>query len=166
VGQQPNVQLELENLPRREPHPGPARRRATPRPGDLAGPAQVPWGGDFGTPGPDTGFALLLAAGRPLALAPGESRADVERLVAVLMAARASRLGRAPVAGDAEVAEMILGLREGGGAGVGPAPMRGRLSGHGAEVLTRLLGAVDAGLLTAPADEVRRRWTAGERLIG
>ena len=166
MGQQPNIQLHLEDLPRREAHPGPARRRSARRQGEPAGPREVPWGGAFGTPGPDTGFALRLVAGRPLALGPGESRADAERLVAALMAARASRLGRAPVAGDAEVAEMILGLREGGGAGADPAPVRRRLSGHGPEALTRLLGAVDPGLLTAPADEVRRRWAAGERLIG
>lgn len=166
MGQQPNVQLQLEGLPRREPHPGPARRWAARRPGDLAGPQEVPWGGAFGTPGPDTGYAWHLLAGRPVALAPGESRADAERLAAVLMAARASRFGRAPVVGDADVAEMILGLRVGGPAGADPAPVRRHLSAHGADVLSRLLAAVDPDLLVAAPAEVQRRWAAGERLIG
>ena len=166
MGQQPNTPLQLEGLPRREPHPGPARRWSARRPGDLAGPGEVPWGGAFGTPGPDTGYALHLVAGRPLALAAGESRAEAEGLLAALVAARASRFGRAPVAADAEVAEMILGLREGGPAGVDLSPARRRLSGHGSDVASRVLAAVDAGLLAAPPDEVQRRWAAGERLIG
>ncbi len=166
MGQQPNIQLDLEDLPRLEPSPGPARRWSARRPGDLAGPQQVPWGGAFGTPGPDTGYALRLLAGCPLALVEGERRADAERMVAALMAARASRLGRAPVAGDAEVAEIILGFRAERSATADATEKRRRFSGHGAEGLHRLLEAVDAGLLAAPLTEVRRRWAAGERLIG
>lgn len=166
MGQQPNVQLHLEDLPRREPHPGPARRWSARRPGDLPAPGQVPWGGAFGTPGPDTGYALRLLADRPLTLAAGEHRADVERLVAALMAARASRLGRAPVLADAEVAEAILGLRGEGATAAEVEAGRGRFAGRGVEGVRRLLEVVDAALLAAPADEVRRRWAAGERLIG
>ncbi len=163
MGQQPNVQLHLEDLPRPRPHPAPARRWSARRPGDLAGPEQVPWGGAFGRPGPDTGYALRLLAGRPLALAEGEPRADAERLAAALMAARASRLGRAPVAGDAEVAEMILGLHPGGAAA---GDERRRFAAHDAEGLRQLLEAVDAGLLAASPAEVRARRAAGEQLIG
>jgi hypothetical protein len=164
VGQQPNLQLHLEDLPRPRPHPGPARRWSARRPGDPAGPEEVPWGGAFGTPGPDAGYALHLLAGRPLALAEGERRADAERLAAVLMAARASRLGRAPVAGDAEVAEMILGLHPGGPAAA--AAERRRFAADGAEGLRRLLEAVDADLLVASPTDVRRDSAAGERLVG
>jgi len=163
VGQQPNIQLHLEDLPRPEAHPGPARRWSGRRPGDLASPEQVPWGGAFGTPGPDTGYALRLLADRAPVAAGGESRVDAVRVVAALMAARASLLGRAPVIGDAEVAEMILGLRAEGAAA---AESLRRFSGHGAEDLRRLLEAIDPALLAAPADEVHRRWVAGERLIG
>jgi hypothetical protein len=166
MGQQPNIQLHLEDLPRPEPRPGPARRWSARRPGDLTVPQQVPWGGAFGTPGPDTGYALRLLAGRPLALAEGERRADAEPMVAALMAARASLLGRAPVAGDAEVVEAILGFRAEGSAVADAAEKRRRFSGHGAEGLRLLLEAVDAGLLTVPEAEVRRRWAAGERPIG
>lgn len=163
MGQQPNIQLHLEDLPRPEAHPGPARRWSAGRPGDLAAPEQVPWGGAFGTPGPDTGYALRLLADRAPAAAGGEGRAEVVRLVAALMAARASLLGRAPVIGDAEVAEMILGLRAEEAAAT--ESLR-RFSGHGAEGLRHLLEAIDPASLAAPVDEVRRRWASGERLIG
>ncbi|MBP1632422.1 MAG: hypothetical protein H6Q11_710 [Acidobacteria bacterium] len=166
MGQQPNIQLHLEDLPRPEAHPGPARPWSARRPGDLVAPQQVPWGGAFGTPGPDTGYALRLLAGRPLALAEGERRDQAEGLVAALMAARASLLGRAPVAADAEVAEMILGLGAEGPAAGAAADARRRLWGQGAEAVRRLLEATDPELLAAPADEVRRRWAAGERLVG
>jgi len=166
VGQQPNIQLHLEDLPRAEAHPGPARRWSARRPGDLAGPRQVPWGGSFGTPGPDTGYALRLVAGRRLTLADGERRADAERMLAVVMAARASLLGRAPVVGDAEVAEMILGFRAEGPAAGDTAEGRRRFFGRGAEGAGHLLEVIDPGLLAAPAAEVRRRWAAGERMIG
>jgi hypothetical protein len=164
VGQQPNIQLQLENLPRPVAHPGPARRWSARRPGDLAGPGEVPWGGAFGTPGPNTGYALRLLADRPLALGAGERRAEAERLAAGLMAARASRLGRAPIPGDAEVAVMILGLRAGGPSDV--STERRRLAAHGSEAPNRLLAAVAPDLLVASLAEVERRWSVGERMIG
>lgn len=166
MGQQPNIQLHLEDLPRRTAHPGPARRWSARRPGDLAAPGEVPWGGAFGTPGPDTGYALRLLAGRPLALAAGESRTDAERLVVALMAARASRLGRAPVAADAEVAEIILGLRPRAPGGEEAAALRRRVSSPGLEGVQSLLAAVDPDLLTAAPAEVERRRAAGEAMVG
>ena len=60
MGQQPNMPLTMADLPRPEPHPGPARGWRAGRPGDPSSPADVPWGGAFGTPGPDTGYALRL----------------------------------------------------------------------------------------------------------
>jgi hypothetical protein len=166
VGQQPNIQLSLEDMPRPRPRPAPARPWSARRPGDSAGPEQVPWGGAFGTPGPDAGYALRLLAGRPLALAEGERRDDAERMVAALMGARASLLGRGPVAGDAEVAELILGFRTEGAAVAEAAGRRDDFSGGGIEGLRRLLEAVDGQVLAAPEAEVRRRRAAGERLIG
>ena len=139
MGQQPNMPLTMEDLPRPEPRPGPARRWRAGRPGDLASPADVPWGGAFGTPGPDTGYALRLLAGR--AGEPGEARA-----LAAIVAARASRLGRAPVPADVVAAEAILSLVPAGGS-----------PGHGAEGRRRLLESLDPGLLTLPLDELRRR---------
>jgi len=139
VGQQPNMPLTVEDLPRPEPRPAPARRWQANRPGDLAGPGAVPWGGAFGTPGPDAGYALRLLAER--AHDPEEFRA-----LAVVMAARGSRLGRAPVAADIEAAEIILALAS--------APHH---PGHGVEGARRLLEAIDPGLLGLPLADLRRR---------
>lgn len=126
MGQQPNMPLTIEDLPRPEPHPAPARRWRAQRPGDPSSPADVPWGGAFGTPGPDTGYALQLLAG-------GAHRPEEYLALATIMAARASRLGRAPVAADADAARIILDL-----AGPGPGGGLGPLPGHGVEGLRRL----------------------------
>ena len=165
MGQQPNIPLTIEDLPRAEPHPGPSRRWRAARPGDLTSPGAVPQGGAFGTPGPDTGYALLLLGESPPALPPGERRGPAEQAMAALMAARASRLGRAPVAADAEVASLILGYRE---ARPAPAlaPVRRRVAGEGEEGRRRLLEAVDQDALVASVQEVRRRAAAGEQMIG
>lgn len=142
MGQQPNMPLTIEDLPRAEARPGPARRWRASRPGDPGSPADLRWGGAFGTPGPDTGYALHLLSGRGLP-------ADEAKAVAAVAAARASRLGRAPVASDLEAAEIILApsVRDAGG--------RLRL-GHGVEGLQRLLESLDAALLAAPLGDLRR----------
>lgn len=139
MGQQPNMPLTMEDLPRPEPHPAASRRWRAGRPGDMSSPADVPWGGAFGTPGPDTGYALHLLAGR--AGEPEETRA-----LATIVSARASRLGRGPVPADVAAAEVIVALL--------PA---GVLPGRGAEERRRLLESLDPGLLTLPLDELRRR---------
>ncbi|MDP3983994.1 MAG: hypothetical protein Q8Q52_03185 [Acidimicrobiia bacterium] len=108
MGQQPNVELQPADRPRPVPEPGPARRWRPTRPGDITAPEQMRWGGAFGTPGPDTGYAMKLIAQADL---PGRSPL-LERLVATLMGARASLLGRAPILEDLEVAKEILGLGE------------------------------------------------------
>jgi hypothetical protein len=66
-------------------------------------------GGSFGTPGPDTGWALHLIEGAEIA----ERSPDLEALLATLMAARASKFGRAPTPEDLEVARLLCGLGEG-----------------------------------------------------
>lgn len=163
MGQEPNIQLHLEDLPRAASQPGPARRWRPRRPGDLNAPGQVPSGPGFGTPGPDTGYALRLLADLPLVLGRDERRADAEGILAVLMGARASRFGRAPIAEDAEVAMMILGFPAPGAPAADPAGRRRFYPG--AEGRRRLLESVSPALLAAPAAEIRRRWEAGERLI-
>jgi hypothetical protein len=69
----------------------------------------MPWGGAFGTPGPDTGYALRLIRRRGLELEPGIRR-DVEAAILAIASARASALGRAPVPDDIDVAMDLLGL--------------------------------------------------------
>lgn len=109
MGQEPNMPLEIEDLPRATPKPGTPRRWAPNRPGEVLSPAETPWGGSFGTPGPDIGYAIRIVRSREL---PGgtERRADVEAAVVAVVAARASAVGRAPTASDVEVALDLLGL--------------------------------------------------------
>lgn len=152
MGQQPNLPLAVEDLPRPEPHPAPALRWRAGRPGDPASPADVPWGGAFGTPGPDTGYAWRLLEGR--SGGPEESRA-----LATAMAARASLLGRAPMAADVEAAEIILSLARPPASGTNGSGAQA--PGHGAEGRRRLLESLDPILLAAPLDELRRRRPGG-----
>lgn len=112
MGQQPNIPLAIEDLPRATAHPGPAGRWSPRRPGDLTEPGAVPWGGPFGTPGPGTGFAARLVRAADL---PGDEhqRRDVAAAVEAVIAARASAIGRAPVGPDIEVALRLLDLTGG-----------------------------------------------------
>jgi hypothetical protein len=109
MGQQPNVEIGPADRPRSVPEPGPARRWRANRPGDITSPEQMRWGGAFGTPGPDQGWAIKLVAEGDL---PGRTPL-LEKLVATLMGARASLYGRAPIMEDLETAKQILGLGEG-----------------------------------------------------
>jgi hypothetical protein len=95
----------------------PAYRLGTPRqwrqgrPAELTSPAQ-PRGPEFGTPGPDQGYVLLLAeqlfASR-VEVADGESPEDALTGTAAVAAARAALFGRAPVAKDLEHALTLFG---------------------------------------------------------
>jgi hypothetical protein len=147
VGQQPNVPVGIEDLPRYTGHPGAPGRWKPDRPGDLTVPGDVPTGGSFGTPGPDTGYALRILRGRPL---PGSEhlRSDVVAAVAAVMAARAAALGRAPVPADVEAALALLTLDE---------SALGRMSGigHDHARLRGLVAAIPAGRLTLPPARLR-----------
>jgi len=109
MGQQPNVEIDLSDLPRPTPEPDPPRRWRPTRPGIITSPDQMPWGGAFGTPGPDTGWALKLVRSADL---PDRSE-GLELVLAALMGARASLLGRAPIPEDLEVAKILVGIGEG-----------------------------------------------------
>ncbi len=166
MGQQPNIELEMADLPRPTERPGAPRRWSPTRAGELGHPADIPRGGRFGNPGPDAGYALTLLEGRDIPIAPGESRRDAVAAVAALMTARASGFGRAPVVGDAEVAETILGYREGAPADLVSARTAAvaGLAHHPANSRT-LVAAADAGALLSSPDRVRERVEAGETLI-
>lgn len=165
MGQQPNIKIGLEDLPRPTAHPAPPRRWQPQRPGEIGAPDDAPWGGAFGTTGPDTGYALKLLADRDLPTGPGESHHSLEVALAALMGARASHFGRAPVVGDAEAAEAILGVgstdsgflarRLAAVAGIGHDKARARA----------LVAAVDRETLIAAPADLRRRAAAGEQLI-
>jgi len=110
MAQQPNIELRGSDLPRREPEAGPPMRWKPSRPGDLAGPEDQPWGGAFGTPGPDPGWAHMLIDARPIEFPPDENSETTRALLAALVNGRASLLGRAPIPEDVDVALLALGL--------------------------------------------------------
>ncbi|MBA2338424.1 MAG: hypothetical protein H0V96_11840 [Acidimicrobiia bacterium] len=171
MGQQPNIELEMADLPRPTSQPGAARRWSPDRPGDLAGPGDVPWGGVFGTIGPDTGYGLRLVRQRAIGLAGGEHLHNVEVGIAAVAAARASHFGRAPTPGDIDVAMTILGyLPE----GMPPVLIEGLAAdrvgwmanlGHDDARTRQLVAAVPIENLAAPLDDLRNRMGRGERLI-
>ena len=79
------------------------------RPGDLQG--NSPHGDRFGNPGPDQGYALLLAKrlSDRLHLEPGEKVDDVMAGCVGVALKRASLLGRAPVIYDLTAAYTVWG---------------------------------------------------------
>lgn len=101
-------------------------------------------------------------AHRELALVPGERRADVAVAIAALMGARASHFGRAPVVGDAAVAEAILGF------GTEDPSWRTAWTGglaHDHHALRRLVAATDRAALVSTLEQVHRRVEDGEHLL-
>lgn len=109
MAQQPNIELDPEDLPRAVPTPDPPRRwTPSMRPGMITSPAQMPRKGKFGTPGPDTGWALKLINAADL-----PDRGDeLVGVLTALVSARASHFGRAPIPEDLEVAMVLCGIGE------------------------------------------------------
>jgi len=109
VAQQPNIELDPSDLPRHGLDTAPARRwSAKDKPGVISAPGQVPSGGTFGTPGPDTGWALKI-----IRHVGGEMETNLESVLAALMSARAASFGRAPIPEDLAVAKLLCGMGEG-----------------------------------------------------
>ncbi len=82
------------------------------RVGDHREPGQ-PRGRDLGVPGPDQGYALLLAHQLfedRLQLTPGITAEDALTGAASVAGARAALFGRAPVARDVEMALILFGF--------------------------------------------------------
>ncbi len=127
MGQEPNYEIAPADRPRPTPEPAPARRWRPNRPGDLHAPSQVPWGGAFGTPGPDTGYALKLASEAVIEIEAGESRENVESLLVLIMSARASLFGKAPSFNDLRFGLLLLGAHP---ADQGPPAAPARLAEH------------------------------------
>lgn len=109
MAQQPNIEIGPDDLPRVGLDTAPARSWLPgAKPAVITSPSQVPEGGAFGTPGPDTGWAYRIVR----KLEPGIDR-NLESVLVALMAARAAAAGRAPMAQDLEVARILTGLVEG-----------------------------------------------------
>ncbi len=171
MGQQPNIELEIADLPRPEPGPAPARRWRPRRPGEIRSPDETPWGGAFGTTTPDAGYALRLVTERHPELAPGEDLHNVEAALMALATARASHYGRAPIMRDVDVAMTILGyVADGIPVSLIDELKRDRAQwlanlGHDAAKARALVTAVPIENLVAPLDDLRARMVSGERLI-
>lgn len=105
MAQQPNVELTPGDLPKMALEPAPARRPVK-RPGLITTPAEKPDGPAFGTPGPDTGWALRVIAHADLP----EDTPTLRKVLAALMGARAAHFGRAPTHSDLVVALELVGL--------------------------------------------------------
>ena len=170
MGQQPNIELEISDLPRPRRKPDPARSWVPDRPGELGGPEDMQQGSGFGRTGPDSGYALSLIAGRRFELAEGERRADVDVALAAIVSARASLFGRAPTGRDVDMASVLLGFDP-----ASPESLRNELAakrkkwfaaaGHHPAKLYPFVSALDAGVLSLTADEARSRMAAGTSLI-
>lgn len=152
MGQQPNVELTAAQLPRPTPEPDAARRWRPTRPGVITSPEQMRVGGSFGTPGPDMGYALVLM--RRFAADLTEAQ---QKVVVALVAARASRLGRAPTREDVEVARLIAGVGDGLPANfVERGQAWAEAAAHERVPGTRAVSEAEPELLVLPASEVRR----------
>ena len=163
MAQQPNIELRDSDLPRAEAGPNPERRWTPDRPGDVAG-TGVPWGGAFGTPGPDAGYAIKLAAGRGLILAENEHRADANLAVAAVAAARASLASRGPTKIDLDAAIVILGYdTESDFGAIRAAAIAG--AAHHPQRIRRLVAGIPMDVVEDTADDLRRRVDSGESLI-
>lgn len=153
MAQQPNIELTETDQPRTTLDTAPARGWSTrARAGVIAAPDQVPSGEGFGTPGPDTGWALRIVR----RLEPGLER-NLEAVVVGLMGARAASFGRAPVRQDLEVAKLLCGIGEGL-----PISLSERLSRWMAAVPHErskgkmAVAEVDRAILRLQPDELRR----------
>ena len=171
VGQQPNIELEISDLPRPRRKPDPARSWVPGRPGELNGPEDMHWGAGFGTTGPDAGYALSLVAGREVNLAEGEHRANVDVAVAAVASARSSLFGRAPTGHDINLALVLLGYDSAGVPDEVAASLATRRVGwfaaaaHHHANLHTFIGSLDAAVLRLTADEARGQMAQGTQLI-
>lgn len=163
MAQQPNIELRDSDHPRPESGPNPERRWTPDRPGDIAG-TGVPWGGAFGTPGPDAGYAIKLAAGRELILADHEHRTDANLAIAAVAAARASVASRGPTKADVDAAIVILGYDAESDFGVvRAAAIAG--AAHHPQRIRRLVAGIPMDVIEDNADDLRKRAAGGESLI-
>ena len=171
MGQQPNIELEMADLPRPRPKPEPARSWVPDRPGELNGPEDMKWGSGFGVTGPDAGYALVLAKRREFELGDGEHRANADVAVAAVAAARSSLFRRGPTGKDLDLALVLLGYD-----GSVPETMRAQLAerriswftgaAHHPAKLVGFIAHLSPETLRLTADEARVRMAKGEQLVG
>ncbi len=142
------------------------------RPGELRG--RQPWGEGLGTPGPDPGYAMLLARQMigELHLLEGEDPEDAVAGATVVALKRSAAFGRAPTSHDLRIAYAIWGFTD-------PDPaaelveLRRELfaechSPHYYERLRRIADSVPVEVLHQPTEavlaQVRSDWRSGIRV--
>jgi hypothetical protein len=170
VGQQPNIELEISDLPRPRRKPDPARSWVPDRPGELGRPEDMDLGTGFGRTGPDSGYALTLITSRPLELADGEHRSNLDAGIAAVVSARASLFGRAPTGKDVDLAIVLLGLDSSipDGLHTDLATKRKKwfaAAAHHPHNLYSFVSLLDTDVLKLTADEARSRMASGTSLI-
>ena len=171
MGQQPNIELlaadrPIEGLERA------AERRWTPqRPGEITSPADMPSGGSFGHPGPDTGWGLRMI--RAASFDRGRRPGDLESLLSALVGARASRARRGPTREDVDVALSLVGLHDDYDASGEPAERLGRLRERWLDAVAHdpwpgrsALADIPIELLADKPAGVRARLLAEPALVG
>jgi len=163
MAQQPKIDLETAHHLRPDSVTGPERPWYPNRPGELTG-TGMPWGGAFGTPGPDAGYALKLVVGRELVLADHEHRADANAAVGAVAAARASLDGRGPTKEDIDAAIIILGYDTESDFGAARAAAIGGSAHHPLRI-RGLIAGIPKDVYEATPDELRERVASGESLI-
>lgn len=142
---------------------GPERPWSPNRPGELTG-TGMPWGGAFGTPGPDAGYALKLVADRELVLADHEHRAEANAAVAAVAAARSSLASRGPTKEDVDAAIVILGYEADSEFGPARAAAIGGSAHHPLRIRS-LISGIPTDVYDATPEELRERVASGESLI-
>ena len=141
--------------------------RAT-RPGDLHG-SPAARRREFGTPGPDAGYGLLVAEqlfADKVQCVGGESVHDALAAAAEVGGARAALFGRAPVGKDVEHALTLFGLLGGAPADlVAWRSQRVRSAAHEYRKRRALVDAVPEATLRLTPEQVRSRLGAWRTLL-
>jgi len=165
----PYVPTRPEDAPRRSIAIPPAAGWKAVRPGDLDPGATRCKGVLFGTPGPDSGYALTLAerfGDRITAVAP-ETVHDAEALAAQVAMRRGGLFGRAPVRADVELGFTLFGW-------LGDAPpdlvewRRLAVAGIGHDYPRRigLVEAIPEWVVRQTPDQIRARMADWRHLLG
>ena len=171
MGQQPNIELVATERPVGKLARAAERRWTPRRPGEITSPSDMPSGGSFGRPGPDTGWGLRMI--QAASFDRGRRPPILESLLCALVGARASHARRGPARQDVEVALYLVGLHEdytvSGGAPEQIALRRERwldAVSHEPWPGMSALASIPPDLLTDTPERVRSRLLADPSLIG
>jgi hypothetical protein len=153
----------------------PALRLEDPRPWIADRPAELrlparPGGRSFGTPGPDQGYALRLAArvGARFRLRQGESEDDAVVGTALLASRRAALFGRAPTIHDVHTAAALWGFLDDKPSDrlVEVRRLAFSSAAHDYSVQRALVDRVPEGAIRLSSSEVAARRDSWESLVG